>query len=194
MTPEFIRALKRTLKIEGGYSDREEDRGGPTNLGVTLETLDRWFRRIHGRPATIADLKALTEAQAETLYCDEYWSARVLPCQEIAEWWEPLAWECFDSAVLHGPRQSALFLQRALNILNLDQKLFLDLKVDGWVGSVTLDALPYMDRLARGRERLMLAVNIEQGAFLRGLAMEDPSQEANYGGWILQRVQLAKEG
>lgn len=190
MTPEFQRALARTVKIEGGFVDHPADRGGPTNLGVTLGTLDRWMREFEHRPATVEDVAALTHDRAERIYYDLYWNHPRVRCQQIAEWWEGLAQEVFDSAVLHGPKQSAIFLQRALNLLNLDGKLFDDLEVDGWAGATTRDAMKEMDRLSRGRERLLLAVNIEQAAFLRNLAMEDPTQEAFYGGWILQRVEI----
>jgi lysozyme family protein len=190
VTPEFERALARTVKIEGGYVDHPDDRGGPTNLGVTLATLDRWMRAEQGKPATKLDVVQITHETAKRIYFDLYWTTRALPCQSIAEWWEPLARECFDSAVLHGPKQSALFLQRALNLLNLGGKLFPDLKVDGWAGASTLAAIRKMDERPRGREGLFRAVNIEKACFLRHLAMEDPSQEAFYLGWILQRVQM----
>jgi lysozyme family protein len=190
VTPEFERALAHTVKIEGGYVDHPDDRGGPTNLGVTLRTLDRWMRAEQGKTATKLDVAHLTHETAKRIYYDLYWSTQGLPCQTISEWWEPLARECFDSAVLHGPKQSTLFLQRALNLLNLDGKLFPDLKVDGWAGAATLAAMRKMDDLPRGREGLFSAVNIEQGCFLRHLAMEDPSQEAFYRGWILHRVQM----
>lgn len=189
-TPQFLRAVERTVKIEGGFVDNPLDRGGPTNLGITLPTLDRWYRQELNRPATLEDLKSLNHEGARQLYCDLYWNDGRLPCQDIADWWEPLSWECFDSAVLHGPRQSGFFLQRALNLLNKQGTVVADLKVDGWAGRSTLTAMQAVGRLPRGQEALLLAVNIEQAAFLRNLAMEDPTQEEFYRGWILQRVEL----
>ncbi len=194
MTPEFKRACEKTLRIEGGFVDNPNDRGGPTNLGVTLKTLNRWFSLVHNRPADLIALKLLTVPQAETLYCDLYWGDRHLPCQEIAEWWEPMGEEVFDTAVHSGPERSAIFLQRTLNLLNRNEKVFPDLKVDAWAGTATLEAMRAMDKLPRGRERLMLGINVEQGAFLRDLAMRDPRQEEFYGGWLLHRVQLGKAG
>ena len=193
MTPEFKRACEKTLRIEGGFVDNPNERGGPTNLGVTLKTLDRWLQKVNGRPADINDLKALTVADAEILYFDLYWCDRHLPCQAIAEWWEPMGHEVFDTAVNSGPEQSAIFLQRTLNLLNRNEKVFDDLKVDAWAGLATLEAMEAMDKLPRGRERLMLGINVEQGAFLRDLAMRDPRQEEFYGGWLLHRVQLGQD-
>ena len=193
MTPEFKRACEKTLRIEGGFVDNPNDRGGPTNLGVTLKTLNRWFLRIHKRNADINDLKSITVSQAETLYFDLYWRDKHLPCQAIAEWWEPMGEEVFDTAVHSGPERSAIFLQRTLNLLNRNEKVFDDLKVDAWAGSVTYDAMQAMDKLPRGRERLLLGINVEQGAFLRDLALRDPRQEEFYGGWLLHRVQLGQD-
>lgn len=194
MTPEFKRACEKTLRIEGGFVDNPNDRGGPTNLGVTLKTLDRWFLKRDGRHADLVDLKTLDVHQAKALYFDLYWNDRLLPCQEIAEWWEPMGDEVFDTAVNSGPARSAIFLQRTLNLLNRNEKVFDDLKVDAWAGTATLKAMRAMDKLPRGRERLMLGINVEQGAFLRDLAMRDPRQEEFYGGWLLHRVQLGKAG
>lgn len=193
MTPEYKRALAKTLKVEGGFVDHPNDRGGPTNKGVTMKTLEKWIKLKFNRPATIEDLKAITHEVAEQLYADLYWSDRALPCQKIAEWWEPLAHECFDSAVLHGPDQAAKFLQRALNLLNMDvlgSRVFDDLEVDGFVGDVTLKVLPLVDKLNGGRAALFRAVNIEQAVMLNALATKDKTQEANYRGWILKRVQM----
>ncbi|KKK91248.1 hypothetical protein LCGC14_2714870, partial [marine sediment metagenome] len=125
----------------------------------TLNTLDRWFKTVDSRPANINDLKALTVPRAENLYSDLYWSDPHLPCQAIAEWWEPMGHEVFDTAVNSGPERSAIFLQRTLNLLNRNEKVFDDLKVDAWAGDTTLEAMRAMDSLPRGRERLMLGSN-----------------------------------
>lgn len=193
-TPQFLRAVERTVRIEGGFVDNPADRGGPTNLGVTLRTLDRWYRSELGRPATLEDLKNLNHEGARQLYCDLYWNDRVLPCQDIAEWWEPMGAECFDSAVLHGPKVSAMFLQRGLNIINLNEKAWPDLETDGWAGPATLEAMRAVDNLTRGKDRLMLAVNVYQGRYITDIAENDPTQEAFVGGWLLHRVQIQGAG
>jgi len=55
------------VKREGGYVNDPDDPGGPTKYGVTIHTL----RRIRGR-ATIADVKALTVADAVEIYKRHY--------------------------------------------------------------------------------------------------------------------------
>ncbi len=189
-TSQFETALAKTVKIEGGFVNHPADRGGPTNLGVTIGTLNRWYGAA--KEATVEDVMALDHPTAKLIYHDLYWGDNNLPCQNIAEWSEPLSWECFDSAVLHGPARAAYFLQDALNLLNRneDERLFKDLKVDGWAGTDTLKAMRKLDNRAYGKRALLVAVNVEQASFLRNLARRDPTQEAFYVGWILHRIQF----
>ena len=67
----FDRAFQLTLKHEGGYVDHPRDPGGATNLGVTIGTLSGWL----GRPATKAEVKALTPAKVQPIYRKNYWDA-----------------------------------------------------------------------------------------------------------------------
>lgn len=71
MDSNFARALKLVLKYEGGYVNHPSDPGGPTNKGVTLAT----FRRYVKKGGTVADLKAITDAQVATVYHEQYWDA-----------------------------------------------------------------------------------------------------------------------
>ena len=193
MTPNFQRALARTVRIEGGFVDNPHDRGGPTNFGITLGTLRRWYPSLGLPEPTVDHLRSLTHSAAANLYFDLYWRDKHLPCEEISDWWEPMGAECFDSAVLHGPVRAAVFLQKALNLLNRNEKSWPDLKVDGWAGNATLNGLISADHLPRGRERLMIAVNAYQAKFLIEIAENDPTQEEFVGGWLLHRVQMQGE-
>lgn len=190
MTPEFDRSLPLVLDIEQGYVNHPADRGGPTNHGVTLATLDRWSRDHRDRPATVDDVRNLDKPTARRIYWDLYWCDPHVQCQALAEWWWPIAHEVFDSAVLHGPRQAALFLQRAINLVNRNEAAWEDIAEDGWAGPATRYALSQADAVAEGRRRVYMAANIEQAAFLRNLVREDPAQEAFYYGWLKRRVSM----
>lgn len=189
-TPEFHNALERTVKIEGGFVDHANDRGGATNLGVTFHTLERYHQLANLPAPTLDDLKNLDPGKAQLIYWALYWNERHLPCQQIAEWYEPLGWECFDSAVLHGPARSATILQQALNLLNYAGKLFPNMRVDGWAGPTTLAAMRAVGGRPHGKDLLYRTVNCEQYAFIRQIVLNDESQEDFIGGWILKRIQM----
>ena len=61
----------QTAKWEGGWSDHAADRGGKTNWGITQATLGAYL----GRPATAAEIRALTKDQAKTIYRKLFWDA-----------------------------------------------------------------------------------------------------------------------
>lgn len=187
-TPQFLRAVEHTLRIEGGYVNNPVDKGGPTNLGITFNTFNNWMLKVMGRPATLEELRRLDKETARQLYADLYWYAENpdLPCQEIAEWWEPLGEFCFDCRVNHQPQVGGVLLQRALNIINQNEKLFADMKVDGWVGSVTLNAMRSMDGVGRGRERLMVAAVAYRFRYMLEIGEHNPSQETFMAGWLFR--------
>jgi lysozyme family protein len=100
----FDRAFALTLRHEGGWSDHPKDPGGATNLGVTIGTLSAWL----GRPATKAEVRALTPDTVKPIYRRNYWDAigadRMEPGFDFA---------CYDLAVNSGPAR-ALRMSRAI--------------------------------------------------------------------------------
>lgn len=114
----FGRALPLVLKHEGGYVDHPKDPGGATNLGVTIGTLSSWL----GRPASKAEVKALTRATVAPIYRKNYWAA--IRGDELPA---GLDYCVFDFAVNSGPKRAAMALQRAVGVAD-----------DGVIGSITL--------------------------------------------------------
>lgn len=66
----FEACLRVILAAEGGFVHDPADPGGATNLGVTQATLSAWL----GRPATLAEVEALTAATVAPLYRSRYWT------------------------------------------------------------------------------------------------------------------------
>ena len=66
----FEACLGFTLQFEGGFVNDPDDPGGATNLGVTIGTLSGAF----GRPATLAEVKALTPKTVEPIYLQGFWT------------------------------------------------------------------------------------------------------------------------
>ncbi|MGE5501246.1 MAG: glycoside hydrolase family 108 protein, partial [Ignavibacteriales bacterium] len=103
----FEACLAPVLQHEGGYVDRRDDRGGPTNLGCTIKTLSKW----RGCDATRDDVKALTKADVEPIYKAWYWDAA--HCGELPA---GVDYMVFDLAINSGAGRAVQFLQRAVKV------------------------------------------------------------------------------
>lgn len=120
------------LRFEGGYVDDPADPGGATNKGITLTTFGRYARDLLGVEPTLANLRALTDAQALRIYKAGYWDA--LRADEIAD--QGLAEIVFDFYVNAGGAAVRL-LQSVIN----DAGASPPLAVDGAFGPGTLREL-----------------------------------------------------
>ncbi|MBI3433521.1 MAG: glycoside hydrolase family 108 protein [Proteobacteria bacterium] len=103
----FEECLARVLRSEGGYSDHPRDPGGPTNLGITLSE----FRRHARAAATLADLRAMTRAQAAAIYRARYWD--VLGCDGLPA---GVDYCVFDYGVNSGVGRAGKVLRRTLGL------------------------------------------------------------------------------
>ena len=117
----FDQSLAKLLVHEGGFVNHPSDPGGITNLGVTKATWEAWT----GKPASIADMKALTPSKVAPLYKARYWDA--VKADSLPA---PLAHCVFDFAVNSGPARAARFLQ---TLVGAD--------VDGKIGPGTMAAV-----------------------------------------------------
>jgi lysozyme family protein len=115
--------LDRILTREGGWVDRAEDKGGPTNYGVTQAVWTEWLAGKKGVPTLPypASVKAITVEMARRLYLDRY----LAPFKGIVN--DDLFDLAVDTGVNHGRGRSALWLQRAAGVLE-----------DGSIGPITL--------------------------------------------------------
>lgn len=121
----YAQAFKLVLRYEGGYVNNPRDPGGPTNLGITQQTLSAWL----GRQATIADVKALTPAKVMPIYKKQYWdhiSGDDLP--------DGVDYAVFDYAVNSGVSKAAKDLQAVIGET-----------VDGHIGLNTVETLRGLD-------------------------------------------------
>ncbi len=165
------------LKSEGGFVDDPMDAGGPTKFGIT-ETVAREFQYD-------GDMKDLPRALAFEIYASHYWSSvcaddLLLISARITE-------EVVDAGVNIGPSRASKFFQRVLNILNNNQRLYRDLKVDGRIGIKTVSAFEFCYR-AKGESVIFLALNCLQGHYYISLAEAHPNNERFVYGWLIRRV------
>ncbi len=77
---EFLGILARTFDIEGGIADIKEDRGGYTNLGITIPFLSQYL----GRQATVSDINNLTKPEAAAAYYKNIWCG--LAIEQFPPW------------------------------------------------------------------------------------------------------------
>lgn len=165
---------------EGGYVDNPADRGGATNYGITEATARR-----NGYAGLMRDLK---RDQAVSIYVREYVTAPGFG--KVAVTSMNIAEELIDSGVNCGPGVPAKWLQRILNLLNRQAKLFPDLVVDGALGTATMTALAYVldHRGIDGEKIILRALNCLQGAYYIDITEKRPANEEFIAGWFLNRV------
>lgn len=156
----FARSLELILQFEGGFSDIPADRGGPTNLGITIPDL----RRHRGHNVTVDDIRNLTRQEAGEIYREDYWN--VVRGNQLPKGIDLCA---FDGGVLCGPGTSVRFLQTAMGFTGGD--------VDGRIGFDTVTAARAGNAraiieayVARRREfhHQIVAGNASQAIFLQG--------------------------
>ena len=120
MKHNWDEALRHILKYEGGYVNHPSDPGGMTNLGVTKRVWEEWT----GKPATEADMRALTPEMVGPLYKTRYWDA-------VRADDRPSGVDLcvFDCAVNAGVGRASKFLQQAVGVT-----------ADGQIGPKTVEA------------------------------------------------------
>lgn len=160
----FDKILDLVLEHEGGFVDHPADRGGATNKGVTLRTLQR-----HKMNATVEDLQNITADLISRIYFNDYYKAA--RCDELHP---AVAYIVFDMAVNSGVRNAIMMLQSAVRTT-----------VDGIFGINTLRAYMNADIKTCIDRMLQYRVN-----FFLNLAKRDISQNVFLRGWINRLLKL----
>ena len=168
----FEKALAATLKHEGFFSNDPDDHGGATTYGITEAVA-----REYGYTGPMMDFPIQT---AKDIYRKNYWD--IIRLDDIAEYDEDIAVEMFDTGVNMGAGQAGEFLQRSINCLNRNQTIFPDLKVDGIIGSKSIEALSKLSGLTEHRA-ILKTLNALQGEYYVRICEQDPSQEKFFRGW-----------
>lgn len=171
------RIINAIIDVEGGYVDDPNDSGGETNFGITVQVA-----RANGYTG---DMRDMPREVAFDIYTAKYWDA--VRADEVVELSEIVADEVVDTAVNMGAGRAIRFLQRALNVLNTQGKLYPDLTVDGAIGPATINALRgYLS--TRNELVLSRALNCLQGTFYIELAERREKDERFVYGWLRNRV------
>lgn len=159
-------------RIDGAYTCRPDDPGGPTKWGITLPFLKQYAGADYppDHTFTSADIQALTYEQAAELY-RRYWVH--LGLDVIAE---PLvAVKVFDMAVNEYEKHAFETVQSALNRLGATPPL----DVDGSFGPRTVAALN-----GQPAGRSLWAIRIQLEAYYKGIVEKNPAKKVFLNGWL----------
>lgn len=189
----FNEAYDITLKHEGGYVKDPVDVGGETYKGISRRYHPSWegwsiidgYKLRQGFPNS-AYKDSNLEILVKRFYKMYFWDVNLLDkftSQNIAN-------EMFDTGVNMGVSRAATFLQRALNVLNNNGTIYVDLVVDGRLGPATLRAMSSCISY-RGDSYLYKVMNILQGMHYIDFMNKSPIQQRFAYGW-LNRVQFIK--
>jgi lysozyme family protein len=172
--------ISQIIAREGGYADHPNDRGGPTNHGITQQVA-----RAFGY---MGDMRTMSVTIARQIYRERYWFQPGFSLVNMRS--KTIAEELLDTGVNMGPGTAARFLQRALNTLNTDQQHYPDIGVDGAVGKMTLYALDqFLTRRGEdGVKVLLRMLNGQQSVRYIEISEADKRQESFQFGWQLHRV------
>lgn len=120
----FDKCIQLLLKDEGGYSNDPDDRGGPTNFGITIAD----YRKYINSAGTAQDVKNMTVDQAKVIYKTKYWDA--LDCDNLGN---GVDYTCFDYGVNSGLQRPRNDLKKfsgktgadLINAINDERQAFL---------------------------------------------------------------------
>ena len=178
MKENFMKSLELILKYEGGFSghNHDHDRGGPTNLGITLRTLQNFYNQYgygdfdRDGDIDVDDIRLLdTIEKAAPVYKTYFWDA-----MKLDNYPSRVDFILFDFAVNSGPKNAVKLLQRALNKLQE-----YSLIIDGIAGPKVRSAMNKVDI-----ELLICALLNERDIFYRKIVAMDHSQEVFLRGWL----------
>ena len=159
LTPEVEQGLCDTpaRKRATGYVNDPLDAGGETKFGVAK----------NANPDL--NIKTLTWDQAKDVYYRRYWLAS--KCDKLNGRYAALH---FDIAVNHGVTRAAIFLQRALGVVD-----------DGIIGPITLGK-------AEEAEVFDLCNNVcdQRKRYYEDIIRNKPSQEKYRNGWMRRCEEL----
>ena len=170
----ITKLLQDVVVREGGFVDNPFDRGGATQLGISLRYLRNKGIDLDSDGDTDAhDIRLVTPEIAVTFYREDFYHSpryNLLPM--------PIAAPVVDAAVMSSPRRASRMLQRAVNRL-VEQRL----RVDGHVGPATAAAAQSAVE-EHGEYRVIAIFTYERIRFYGRIVARDRSQYEFYRGWI----------
>ncbi len=160
-----LKAINHILGWEGGWADDPQDKGGKTNMGVTLATWQAFgYDKNFDGHIDAEDLKLITRNDVfEKVFipmCWLNWKAERIPNQSVAEILTDWVWGSGSWGII------------------IPQKL-LNVAADGKVGPMTLETL-----LSQDQQEFHKKVWYARHNFLKNIVRQDKTQQKFFKGWI----------
>ena len=176
----FPTAQVELFPLEGGYVDHVDDLGGATNLGITEK-----LARQYGYEGDMRDLPMET---ALVIAYREFWEPLQLDAIATLEdtLYMNLALQLYKFGFHAGRGRSVELFQRCLNVLNQDQRLYPDIRVDRGMGRRTLAAFEaYRAGFGEsGVEPIVTCVDGLTIAYYVHISERRPQNESFTRGWL----------
>lgn len=177
MNKTIAKIIDKIIETEGGYVNHPDDPGGPTNYGITLETLENWL----GHSCNAQDVKTIRKSAAREIYYSRYY---IRP--GIDKLPDPLHHLVLDSSVHHGPYRAVKLLQQTIYRNGGDTG-----PLDGLIGPKTINASNSAYELL-GTEFINQLVNTRVG-FVDRIAKRNPALLTFRPGWVKRIEEFRQE-
>jgi len=160
---DFNKYAPLLMQLEGGFVDNPNDKGGPTNKGITLKTFVT-FRHLMNKPLpTIDDLKNIS---------DEEWG----------EIMKSLYWNKFRADKIHNQAIAEIVVDWYINsgttAIKKVQRL-LGVIADGIVGRNTIFAINGMNP-----QYFFNKVKDARAEYYKKITVRNPTYKVFYNGWM----------
>lgn len=170
MTTSNIESIIATTidKYEGGFVNHRNDRGGPTNMGITK----RVYEQFKGRSVSVQEIRDMPRYDAVEIYKKQYFldpGIDRLPSE--------VHHKVFDMSVNHGPRRAVTLLQRALVRLG-----WRSTSRDGVIGPQTIGNTQQALNTF-GKNRVVNTMVEVRNEFFDAIIRNDRSQRVFERGW-----------
>lgn len=160
----FFNSFMDTLfKHEGGYVNDPDDKGGATNLGVTIGALKKFL----GRDVAVEEVKNLKPEVAKEIYHKEYYNDT-----KINQLPKELHAVVLDHAINAGPATAIRLLQRMIGA-----------EADGHIGPETIEKATKLLE-DRGVTETINSYVAKRKNYYQSVALSNPTQKKFLKGWL----------
>lgn len=184
---DFLISFRKTMSSEGGLTDNPADRGKRTYRGISEKWHPTWpgwgvineLSKQGGFPRSL-DSCAELALMVQQFYRIYYWN--VLGLEKLKH--QAVADKLFDIAVNMGESEAATIAQRSVNLMNKNQALFSNLKVDGKLGDWSMGAINKICMMKENHDVFLKTLSAFQAYKYISICERDESQETFFIGWL----------